>query len=413
MKNDCIEISINDHRKSLPDVAYNSVQDEFFTVWASAPGEKSQTADYFVSGQIISVKGEKLGETIDVFKTEDIVMLPRVLYNPNKNQYLVIYCLGLNYFNIHGVILDEKGRAVGEHFRVVDAPANQFHYTMAFNSTKGQYLVTYNDFRNEISNAYGVILDDCGKVIKEEFVISDAVGHQVNPVVCYNPKDDTYLINWEDFRAHGDSLEALETLEVMTDIFGALLSSDGTILANNIPMCFDADGINADQRFNGIAYNSKNNQFLSSWTDTRDSLQNTGVVGRIVNSDGSMPEEDFLLVDAPGAQMISHAVYVPEEDKYFIAFERDLNELDNFYFKDITANLDIAAMWLDAEGRPEPDIIDIFKGEGNHRFVRFAYSAQSKTFLLVWQSDFPGVSDSAEGHIMSAGGNIMGKIYKQ
>jgi hypothetical protein len=413
MKKDCIEISINDHRKSLPDVAYNSVQDIFFTVWAAAPGDESQTADYFVSGQIISSSGEKLGETIDILKTEDIIMLPRVLYNPNKNQYLVIYCLGLNYFNIHGVILDEQGRAVREHFRIVDAPANQFHYTLAFNSTKDQYLVTYNDFRDEISSAYGVILDDCGKIIKEEFVISDAVGHQVNPVVCYNPKDDKYLINWEDFRAHGDSLEALETLEVMTDIFGALLSSDGTILANNIPMCMDSDSINADQRFNGITYNSKTNQFLVSWTDTRDSLQNTGVVGRIVNSDGSMPEEDFPIVDAPGAQMINHAVYVPGEDKYFIAFERDLNELNNFYFKDITANLNIAAMWLDADGRPESDIIDIFNLEGNHRFVRFAHSSNSKTFLLVWQTDFSGVSDSEDGHIMSAGGNIMGRVYKR
>jgi len=412
MENDCIEIAINDHRKSLPDAAYNSAQDVFLTVWTAAPGEKSLTADYFVSGQIISSTGEKLGDTIDILKTEDIVMLPRVVYNLNKNQYLVIYCLGLDYFNIHGIILDEQGKPVGEHFRVVDASANQFHFTMAFNSNKNQYLVTYNDFRDEISSAYGVILDDTGKIIKEEFMISDAVGHQVNPVVCYNPKEDTYLVNWEDFRAYGDSLEALGTLEVMTDIFGALLSSDGTILKNNIPMCFDADGINADQRFNGIAYNSKTNQFLASWSDTRDSLINTGVVGRIVCPDGSMPEKDFPLVDAPGAQMISHAVYVPEEDKYFIVFERDLNELDAFYFKDITANLDIAAMWLDADGRPESDIIDIFNGEGNHRFVRFAYSAKSKTFLLIWQSDFPGVSDSAEGHIMSAGGNIMGKIYK-
>ena len=65
MKKDCIEISINDHRKSLPDVAYNSVQDVFFTVWAAAPGDESQAADYFVSGQIISSTGEKLGETID------------------------------------------------------------------------------------------------------------------------------------------------------------------------------------------------------------------------------------------------------------------------------------------------------------------------------------------------------------
>ena len=413
MKNNCIEISVNDHRKSLPDAALNSVTNEFLVVWAAAPGEESQTFEYYISGQKISVTGEIIGETIEILKTEDIVMMSRILYNPNKNQYLVIYCLGLSNFNIHGVILDAEGRSVCEQFRIVDAPANQFHYTMAFNPVKDQYFITYNDFRDDIGNAYGVILDDTGKILKDEFMISNSVGHQVNPVVCYNPKDDTFLVNWEDFRAHGDGLTPLGTLEVMTDISGALLSSEGKIIINDIPMCMDADGANADQRFNGISYNSKTNRFLISWTDTRDSLQNTGVMGRIVEADGTMSADDFPLIDVPGAQMISHTVYVPEEDKYFISFERDLNDLDAFYFKDISANLDIAAMWLDGNGRPESDIIDIFKGEGNHRFVRFAYSPKSSTFLLVWQSDFPGVSDSEEGHIMSAGGNILGKIYKK
>ena len=413
MKNNCIEISSNVLKKSLPDVACNSVENNFFVFWAAAPGEESQTADYFISGQKISSSGEALGAPVEVLKTENIVLLPRVLYNPNKNQYLVIYCLGESAFNIRGVILDANGKAVGEHFKVTDVPSNQFHYTMAFNSKRNQFFITYNDSRNGPNNVFGVILDDTGAIVKEEFIISNAVGHQVNPVVCYNPKDDTYLLNWEDFRAHGDSLPALKTLEVMTDIYGALLAADGTVLVNNITMCADANGINGDQRFNGIAYNSKTNQFLVSWTDTRDSLHNVGIMGRIVKADGSMPAGDFILVDAPGAQMISHTRYVPQDDKYFIAFERDLNDLDKFYFKDITAHLDIAAMWLDANGQPEADMIDIFNGDGNQRFVRFAHSAKSNTFLMVWQGDFPGVSDSVEGHIMSAGGNIMGKIYKK
>ena len=413
MKNNCIEISSNELKKSLPDVACNSVENNFFVFWAAVPGKGSQTADNFICGQKISSLGEALGEPVEVVKTENILMLPRVLYNQNKNQYLVIYCLGESYFNIQGVILDADGKAVGEHFKVTDVPANQFHYTMAFNSRRNQFLITYNDNRDGANDVLGVILDDTGAVVKEEFLISNAAGHQVNPVACYNPQDDTYLINWEDFRAHGDSLPALETLEVMTDIYGALLAADGTILVNNIPMCADANGINGDQRFNGIAYNSKKNEYLASWTDTRDSLQNVGIMGRIVKADGSMPAGDFTLVDAPGAQMIGHALYLSQENKYFIAFERDRNDVDKFYFKDITAHLDIAARWLDANGQPEGDMIDIFNGDGNQRFVRFAHNAKSNTFLMVWQGDFPGVSDSAEGHIMSAGGNIMGKIYKK
>ena len=151
----------------------------------------------------------------------------------------------------------------------------QTSFTTPRHSTaeRNQYLITYNDFRDDVSSVYAVIIDDSGAVVKEEFLLCTATGHQVNPVVCYNPTDDTWLINWEDFRAHGNSLEALGTLEVMTDIYGALLSADGTILAGDIPMCADANTINADQRFNGIAYNPKKNEFLASWTDTRDKSQ--------------------------------------------------------------------------------------------------------------------------------------------
>ncbi len=409
----CIEISSNDRKESMPDVAYNSQDNTFFVVWAAVPGEESQTADYFVSGRKIAGDGTPLGGPIEVLKTEDILFLPRIVYNPNNNQYLVIYCLGESYFNIRGVILNADGRAVGGHFKVTDVPSNQFHYTLAFNPKRNQFFVTYNDYRDEISDVYGVILDDTGRVVKEEFKISDAPGQQVNPVACYNPQNDTYLMNWEDFRAHDDSLTAYETLEVMTDIYGALLSADGDVLVNNIPMCADAGGLDGDQRFNGLAYNSKNNHFLASWTDTREGIHNSGVVGRIVEADGSMPGEDFALVDAPGAQMISHTHYVPGDDTYFVAFERDLKDLDPFYFKDISADLDIAAMWLDAGGRPEADVIDIYSGQGNQRFVRFAHNGADNSFLLVWQADFPGVSDSAEGHIMSAGGNILGAVYKK
>ena len=413
MKNKCIEISSNILKKSLPDVAYNSEEDNFFVFWAAAPGEESQTADFYISGQKVSNSGEVLGEPVEVLKTENLALLPRVLYNPNKNQYLVIYCLAEDNMNIRGVILDADGKSLGASFKVTDVPANQFHYTMAFNSNRNQFFVTYNDNRNGSHDVFAVILDDIGEVVKQEFRISTAPGHQINPVVCYNPQDNTYLMNWEDFRAHGDSIDEYGTLDVMTDIYGALFAADGTILLNDIPMCADADGMNADQRFNHIAYNSKNNRFLVGWTDSRDSLQNVGIVGRMVEPDGTMSGKDFTLIDALGAQMIGHTVYVPQDDKYFIAFERDFNDVDKFYFKDINAHLNIAARWLDAIGQPEGDIIDIFSGEGNQRFVRFAHNTKGNSFLLVWQDDFPGVSDSVEGHIMSAGGNIGGKIYKK
>ena len=94
MKNNCIEISKNDRKKSLPDVTCNSAENNVFVVWSAVPGEESQTFDNFIFGQKMSATGELLGNPIEIVKTENILMLPRVLYNPNKNQHLLIYCLG-------------------------------------------------------------------------------------------------------------------------------------------------------------------------------------------------------------------------------------------------------------------------------------------------------------------------------
>ena len=90
--------------------------------------------------------------------------------------------------NIRGVILDADGKAVGEHFKVTDVPANQVHFNLEFNFKKNQFFVIYNDFRDDVSSVYGVIIDDTGAAVKEEFLISNAAGHQVNPVAGHKPR---------------------------------------------------------------------------------------------------------------------------------------------------------------------------------------------------------------------------------
>ena len=405
-----IEVSVSDLKKSLPDVAYNSADDNFFVFWAAAPDNESTT--YYISGQKISSTGRKIGKPVVVLETANILAMPRALYNPHTNQYLVIYGQWVTAMNIYGVILDANGKAVGEHFQITTA-GNQFHYTMALDSTKNQFFITYNDSRNGTGDIFGIILDETGAVVKKEFYINNSIGFQVNPFVCYNPQDKTYLVNWEDFRQYGDTLTSMGMLEVMTDIQGALLDDNGTVLLNDIEMCVDTAGENKDQRFNGIAYNSDKNEFLVTWTDTSASLQNIGIKGRIVKSDGSMPAGSFTVVDSTGAQMISHTVFVPEAQKYFVAFENDTNDLDDFYFKDLSAQLDISAQWLDDTGAPDGSSFSIYSGEGNQRFVRVAPNTRKGSFLLVWQYDFPGVSDTVNGHIMSNGGDIWGKIYKK
>jgi len=402
-------ISVNDLKKSLPDIVYNSVDDNFFAFWAAAPGDDSTSTDNYILGRKISSAGIIEGDTIIIHSGPAVTIMPKALHIPHMNQFILIYGSQEGRMNIHGRILNADGKPVGLPFRVTDVPANQFHYTFAYNSNRHEFFVTYNDSRNGAGDIFGVILNEDGTIAIPEFVINNSTGHQVNPVVSYNSTDDNYLLNWEDFRVHGD-IPVLQTLEVMTNIRGALFDWDGSMLLNDIPMCVDHLTVDADQRFNNISYNPNTNQYLVSWSESGSSLLNAGIVGRIVNADGLMPAEAFVLVDEAGAQMIGHTDYLAEHNKYYIAFEKDDNDLDLFYFKDITANLDIGARWLGSDGLPEGSMIDIFSGSENQRFVRFAHSTASDTLLLIWQNDFPGQSDDWFGHIMTAGGDIAGAL---
>ncbi len=402
-------ISRNNFKKSLPDVAYNSVDDNFFAFWAAAPDSNSDGDDNYIVGRKISSSGEIQGEPVIIYSGDDISIMPKVLHNSFTNQYMVIYGVMEGSMNIRGVVIDSDGDIVVQEFRVTDVPANQFHYTMAFNSTDRQFIISYNDSRTGAGDIYAVILNETGAVVKAEFVVNSSIGHQVNPVVCYNSQNNIYLFNWEDFRHRGPDVTAYGTLDVTTDIYGALLTGDGTITVNDIAMCID-DG---DQRFNQIAYNQDKNEFLVSWTDARDSMMNVGITGRILDASGDMAAGDFSLVDTAGAQMIQHTHYLPEHDQYFIALEFDDEDLDLFYFKDITAHLDIGAMWIDSTGDSIEPFININQNEGNQRFVRLAHGTANDSFLLIWQDDFPGVSDTEGGHIMSAGGDISGVLYSR
>jgi len=384
------------------------VEDNFFAFWAAAPGDDSPSTDSYILGRKISSTGVIESDTVIIRSGPEITIMPHALHNPYTNQYMVIYGVQAGRMNIHGIILNSEGEAVGDSFRVTDVPANQFHYTFAFNTTRRQFFVTYNDSRNGISDVFGVILDETGNIVKEEFVINDSVGHQINPVVAYNSTDDRYLMNWEDLRVHGD-ITILETLDHLTNIMGALLDGDGNILLNDIEMCVDEATENADQRMNEISYNPNTNEYLASWVYAGGILQNVGIVGRIVDTNGLMPADDFVLVDAPGAQMVGHTHYLAEHDKYYIVFEKDDKDLDIFYFMDLTAELDIGAMWLDGYGQPEGSMIDIFSGIGNQRFNRFAHSPANDTFLILWQDDFD-VADDIFGHIMTSGGDIGGTL---
>ena len=89
--------------QAIPQIAYNSTDDEYLVVWGDYRA-REENADLYVPGLIygqrVSAKGELLGSEIPVSADNPEIMriMPAVSYSPDHNEYLVAYCKNFHLY---------------------------------------------------------------------------------------------------------------------------------------------------------------------------------------------------------------------------------------------------------------------------------------------------------------------------
>ena len=392
-----------------PWVEYNSVDDEFLVFWNTsgklrddcAAGDEYECSNSFqsVHAQRFSSKGEPLADTITISPAEgpkDSVSwksMPRLAYNKFKNEYMMVFMVGQHPTlpTQDNVIFTARLQGNGTISR---APAmlhstlyNASHPDIAFNAQKREYIIIYNDkyqFRadNDFDNV-GFIVNEDGDKQKGPFMIGLPVGSKFSPYVEYNTTDDTYLFAWEDWR-YGEVPWYLRPDE----IYGALLDSDGTMLAD-IPIVddFGLEDEGTMQLMPSIAHNPDRNEFLVVWNDSRPSLDNGGVMGRIIKPDGTPKGPDFVVVDGPGTQGAPKVIYVKKMRKYFVVWQDSRDYTPPPGAPQYEQINDIYAQWLRPDGKALGHDILIYKAEGNQSMPSVAYSPVADSFLIAWRDE--------------------------
>ncbi len=407
-----MEISTTLLHEWMPSVTYNSIENEYLVLWHST-GVRDDGGEnmYSLHARRISSYGQLLGESFSPLKSvgPERRLLPRAVHNPFTNQYIVSFSMGQEAtdWDPFITILDSKGSTLFDPAAISEEPTKASHPGIVFNTTRRQCLVVYNDSRTGLAAIYGIIIDEDGNIVKGDFVIKASEnpeeGGFINAFACYNPTNDTYLINWEDFRNVSNWMEP-------GDIYGALLDGEGNVIVNDIPMVDDHGMDNeGDQRVQSIAYNPDRNEFLAMWWDSRPSLDGGGVVGRIINPDGTPEGSDFIVADAPGSQSFPHAEYVEKRGMYFVIWDDGRNYDAS---EDEDENRDIYAKWLSPDGISAGDDIPVSTMKGSQRYSELAYNQLMDSFLIVYRNEVEeAVSEGGSGHIAESGGDILGKIY--
>jgi hypothetical protein len=410
-----IEIAANPNLAEwIPRIAYNSIDEEFLVVWTEQgvrePGGPSL---YGIVAQRFSSLGEKVGSSFDPAggPVGKIILLPTPEHNEFTNEYLIAYTMSGTGFDQFCTIINNTGTSMEDPFPISEQPRSQMHSSVAFNTVDKQFFVVYNSSEGGSPNIKGIILDEDGTPVTDELMINDTEGDQYNPYIAYNPTDNTYLLNWEDFRN-------VPTWEQNGEIYGALLDSDGSVLVNDIRMIDDfGDPDEGDQRLNHIAYNPDKNEFFVCWADTAPSLDNIGVRGRFITADGKLKGPLFVVSDTTAPQIFPHPIYVPTKKQYFILWEDGRNAEDPNADWGDTDDLDIYGKWMSPNGMFFSDEIVFCKEPGIQRYSSIGYSPNTDRMLIAWQDvvdedlQLGETDDQAGQHVREQGGNVYAIAY--
>jgi len=359
------------------------------------PGDDYECTGAFHStdGRRVSTDGGLLGELIQLAgPDEGYINGSRLAYNKFTNEYMTVTPIAPTPISFDVELLIARINNVGDiQYGLTPIYPGGGSESMipivVFNPLRREYLVAYSDrnIYNAHLNLVGFILNEDGTSRVGPFPIGNQLGDYYAPRVAYNPNEDTYLVVWEDMRNVVDWADPI-------DIYGALLDSDGNMIVE-IAVIDDHDIPEpdaGDQRVPVPVYNPDKDEFLVIWeVDEQPWVDDSAIKGRFLNPDGSIKGEIFTIVDEPRQQHWPDIQYIAEYQKYFMVWNDCRNDgqpAGTDWW--VSPAMDVYARWLDDTGSPIGDEILIAEREGAgenwKQIPLIAYSPVAKRFLIPW-----------------------------
>jgi len=313
---------------------------------------------------------------------------PSVAYDPVAQRFLVAWGdnrSGTSY-DIYGQIVSSDGTLLGENFTISTAARNQFNTSVAYDPVAQGFLVVWDDNRSVTSyDIYGQLISPDGTLLGGDFTISTASRNQDVPSVAYDPIAQRFLVAWADYRSGTDY-----------DIYGQIVSPDGTLLGEN----FTISTLANDQDWPSVANDSVSQRFLVTWEDYRSGTE-PDIYGQIVSSDGTLLGENFTISTAARDQYEPSLAYDPLSQRFLVTWEDFRSGRDFFIYGQLVS--------------PDGTLIGanftISTAANDQYASSVAYDSVAQHFLVVWQDSRSGTSCDIYGQIVSPDGTLMGEDF--
>jgi len=226
-----------------PAVVWNRDSGEYLVAWTGSGTDRL----WDIRGQRLSGDGKLLGPLL-VFSGVGYQGPPRVVYNPQQDQYLLVW--PEENAELRGRRMSSAGAVVGDAF-VIAGPGSVWPgFDLAYNETNNEYLAVWGNQADEIQ---GQRLDNSG-IVGSLFVISASGDGDTTPAVSYDSGAREYTVVWGEMHD-----------VTGWDLYGRQVSSAGDLVGDKFAVSVATEF----QTDAGLAANSASGEVLIVWQDFR------------------------------------------------------------------------------------------------------------------------------------------------
>lgn len=217
-----ISISALFNKEVSPVVEANTTNGEYLVVWSIQTGTDDFPLNQIV-GKRLNATGTPTGTVISIGPDYGYQLHPALAYDSQRNRYLIVWQEqnATGDFDIMGQRINGNGDLIGATIEVAVTSADQLVPRVAYNPDAQQYLVVWEDHSRDAEGAWdvrGQRLNADGGLVGAVLPIAETyLYHRLNPDVAYKSGAREYWVVWEnEFQADDH------------DIFQRRIADDGS-----------------------------------------------------------------------------------------------------------------------------------------------------------------------------------------
>lgn len=308
----------------FPDVAYNSQDNTFLVVWEAVledDGDRVEIHGVICDGD----SGNPVGEPIVIMEDIGDLRAPEITYNSVNNEFLVVARFEEESLVVAQLLAGDGGligspvdlgNSNGPTF--FDPAARARVVSVAHNATDNRYIVAFGGQPSAQILFPNLDLD----------VPIDSFGDGTNPTVAWSSVSNVYLIAWEDREVRSTGAE---------NISAQLIASDGSLIGDTI---FVRDQEFAEESPR-VAYDPIEDEFLVVWDERIGFAEGnntlTDTIGQLISVDGTLVGDPIPIEQGTAYTLRQDVDFNPVPSDFLIVWKGD--ESGDFAFADIWGGL--------------------------------------------------------------------------